>query len=273
MLGAGLVALALAGCDTDLVFENEFDPEASNSPLSTSVTNLYVSGFMNEFSQKTVDFGWDRVPQALSYEYEIVRIGWRDDTGADAFREVDSGVRDLETRGSLAQTPEGENPFDTAFAFDGVYAIRVRYLATATNNGVTSDAWSPWSPPVERGLGAELYYWHTRQLGRSDLYQGWFDFRGDRFIFEVDFAGFGAANNTMFLFIDDEFSGYENGADPSIRIYDAENSFNGPFFEGDFDFNKMENPVTFTMPPSERLFIVLESHNPDFTEFEIEIDF
>lgn len=270
---AAAVILTLSACSQNLVFDNEYDPEADNSPLGRSINDLFTIPYMDSVDEKSVDFGWNRVPEALSYEYQIVQLYWRDETGDFAFDRVATGGRGLSAEGTLGQTIEGENPNDTVNLQDGVYAIRVRYEATATHVGFFSDVWSPWSILEEREIGVPRYYWRTDDLSRSDQFEGRFDFRGDRYIFQVDFTGQGAAGNTMFLYIDDEYSGYENGADPYISVYDADNSFDGSFLEGGFRFNKMESPIVFTMPPSERLYIMLESENPDDTFFEIRIEY
>lgn len=271
MLVLAAVMVTLAGCDPELVFDNEYDPQASNSPLSSSIQNLFAWYYMDGTNGKVVEFGWDRVPQAISYEYEVVPLYWRDETGSEAFQLVASGDRGLIAEGSVAQTLEGNHPSERLPSDDGVYALRVRYLATATNKGVTSDAWSPWSSPEERWVGVPRYYWRTEDLFRDDQVSGRFDFRGDRYVFQVDFQGQGAAGNTMFLFIEDEFSGYENGASPYIWVYDADNSFDGPFLEGSFKYDKSNDPISFEMPSSERLYIMLETENPDDTFFEIRI--
>jgi hypothetical protein len=201
---------------------------------------------------------------------------WGRETPEEAFRRVASGDRELTLEGTVEQPTDGTNPFELVPADDGVYATRVRYQATASHNGVTSDVWGPWSSPQQAWLGVPFGFFPTAFIERGEWFAGSFYYRGDRYIISHEAFGSGAIGNTVSVYIQDEWSGYrdgQDGADPYIRVYDVENSFDGPLLEGDFRFDKWQTPITFEMPASERIYIMLESDNPDDTFFEIRIEY
>ncbi len=264
---AAAVILTLSACSQNLVFDNEYDPDADNSPLGTSVSGVYSFGYLDATNGKTVEFGWDRIPNALSYEYEVAQM-YGKETPEEAFQDPERFI----FGGTVAQPAEGDLPQSIESIQDGEYAIRVRYEATATHNGVTNPVWSPWSAPQARGVGVPLYYYATTNLQRGEWFADDLAHRGDRFVFIID-AEAGTAGNTVFLSVRDEFSGYPNGADVEIAVYDAESSFDGPLFTDSFMYDKESEPITFNMPTSERVFIMFESYNDDVTDFEIRVDY
>lgn len=270
-VGAAVI-LTVTACSQNLVFDNEYDPEADNSPLGASITNVFANEYIDSLGSKMVDVGWDRMPDARAYEYEIVRLWWREETGAEAFAEVANGNRDLQVQDSIAQTEN--NPFFSLPTNDGVYAIRVRYEAEASHNGVTSFAWSPWSAPVEREIGVPIGYYATRDITAAE---GWYadnlDFRGDRFYFIVGEPDSALAGQTVEIFVQDRYSDYPNGADLEIAVYEEENSFNGPQFTDAFMFNKVDSPISFQMPPSGTVYVMLESLIDGNTDFEIRVQY
>lgn len=265
-----VVGLILTGCPEPLRFDNEFDPQAANSPLGVTVTGEYLFAYMNGTS-KDVDIGWNRIDEAIEYEYQVVPVFWREESPDAAFAAAEAGDRPFLAQGTIPQLTN--NPFATITgAWDSVFALRVRYSAQASNAGVTNVDWSPWSDAALREAGTPLYFYPTRDLAEGETFADNFDFRGDRFIFIVDATGFAGA--TMNMYIEDEWSGLPNGADPQVRVYDQEFSFDGPFVEySNPDYDKTQFPLGATVPTSEQLYILMESDNPDVTNFTIRIDF
>ena len=267
--GLGIVGvLLLSSCGENLVFSNEFDPEADNSPLGIPITGVYAYGFVDGFGANTVDLGWDRVDNALSYDYEVVQV-YGDETAEQAFAEADNGTRGLSLSNTVAQPADPLTmPTDQQPADDGTYAMRVRYYATASNAGVTAQAASPWSTPFRQELGVDIYSCGTWGIGTGEWFSAGFQFRGDKRIF--DFTGTGGTVVTLQM--RDEWSGYPDGADPIIAIYDATRTFDGPFYFEYASYDKTVSPISFSMPANGWVFIVVESDNPDTTFFEIRLD-
>ncbi len=269
-----MVAVMFSSCGEELVFENPFDPDADGSPLGTNITGQYYSYYYDGgLFQTRITFGWDRIDEANSYEYQVVNLYSEDASLAAAFEEVDAGNQSPFLSNTISQTAdEFTNPSDNQPTSDGAYAFRVRYAATVTNAGVTVEADSPWGPIRFIEVGVAESYWSSDYYGSNGEWRNWsFDYRDQKRV--IRFEPFGFGGSTFTLSIDDEFSGLANGADPYLEVYDADNTYNGPYFSDDGNYNKVSTPLTISIPASERVLLVLRSDNPDYNEFRYRIDY
>lgn len=69
---AAAVILTLSACSQNLVFDNDYDPKADNSPLGASTADVFASEYIDDLGSKKVDIGWNRVPDARD-SYTIPR--------------------------------------------------------------------------------------------------------------------------------------------------------------------------------------------------------
>lgn len=274
----GVLAAVLVSCGADLVFQNEFDPQASNSPLGTSVGQQRLNGYMAG-PTKTTDIQWERVPTAIDYEYEVAPFFWYQETPAFVFDEVAAGNRGLVESGTIPQTAPGVDPTVGGLTSltDGAYAMRVRYTAQASNNGVTSVVFSPWTVlSSQEVLGVPDFFYPTVSLTNGEWFAGTVE-NGSRFILRIQATG--VPGNTATFRMRDQYSGLPNSFDPDLQFYDDATSFDGEDAAlGGYEtanFNKVTSPLTFTIPTSDSVEIVITnfSGNPNEVNFEARVDY
>ena len=266
-----LVSFVFVGCGEDLVFQNEFDPQASNSPLGSS-----IQPDMGPDSGSLATLSWAEVATAVDYEYQVAEyFGFEDpnlsfeQVAEDVFEDVGAGTL---TPVATAVTPASGTGFfsiNDNVGGPGLFAIRVRYSAQASNAGVTSTVFGPWSDPVAVELGVATGYWRTEFINSGDLITAGFDYRGQKRVYQL---GSVPDTGNVQIFISDEWSGRENGADTNVQIFQVGDTFAGPIVEVGGGVNKITNPVEFqnNTGGGQEYFAVLESNNPGFTTFQIQ---
>lgn len=275
--GACLLVLLLVSCGEELVFQNEFDPQASNSPLGSSIQP--DMGPVDDGNETNATLSWAEVATAVDYEYQVAEYFGFEDRNL-SFEQVAENVFEDVGAGTITPVATAVTPAGGAGTFNttanvggaGLFAIRVRYSAQATNAGVTSTVFGPWSDPVAVELGVATGYWRTEFINAFDVITAGFEYRGQKRIYEF---GPVANGNSPEIFISDEWTGRADGADPIVQVFEKDNTFAGTVVEVAGPIDKIANPVTFTnnQGADRNYFVVLESDNPGFTTFQIQVNY
>ncbi|MEX2443761.1 MAG: hypothetical protein WD492_09165 [Alkalispirochaeta sp.] len=235
----------LIACADPVSFNNPYDPASSESPLRFTPSGSVQVSSDADLGDASVTVSWSAVESAVRYH---VQISGSPDFPTPAYDDDQLTVSPLSWAGANVDTE---------------YWARIRYEVTIDYNGQVGNAWSGWTNLGSDNPRAPLDFSEPVSLQLDQMIAASFSARGETHEFFFP----SVSGRTYLLYLNDEFSGLPDGADPIIEIR-ADSSTGELIALLDENRDKILEPLVFAAQ-TEETWIVITSDNPANTFYEI----